>query len=113
MNGAVMTLSRYYAREAIKRELKSQGIKLQRVESCEITKAANQYIVDHPEIIAFAAERYRSLVASGRLKPPEARNLYKTLEICTATEALICKDFRCANIVNEMEDRNDRRLCPR
>ncbi|MGC2826974.1 MAG: hypothetical protein WA322_22565 [Pseudolabrys sp.] len=73
MNGAVMTLSRYYAREAIKRGLKAQGIKLQRVESCEITLAANRYIEDHPEIIAFAEERYRSLVASGRLKPPRQK----------------------------------------
>jgi hypothetical protein len=68
-----MTLARYYAREAVKRELRSQGIKLAHVEACEITKAANQYIDDHPEIIEFASERYRSLVASGRLRPPRQR----------------------------------------
>ena len=73
MTGAEITLARYYAKEAIKRELKSQGIKLASVEACEITRAANQYIVDHPEIIAFASERYRSLVASGRLRPPRRK----------------------------------------
>jgi hypothetical protein len=49
-----MIIARYYAREAVKRELRSRGIKLQCVEAGEITKAANQYIDDHPEIIAFA-----------------------------------------------------------
>jgi hypothetical protein len=68
-----MTIARYYAREAVKRELYAQGIKLQQVESCEITRAANQYIVDHPEILAFATERYRSFVESGRLKPQRHR----------------------------------------
>ena len=47
MNGAVMTLARYHAKETIKRELKAQGIKLASVESCEITRSANRYIDDH------------------------------------------------------------------
>jgi hypothetical protein len=91
-DGAVITLARYHARETIKRELKAQGIKLASGESCEITRA-NRYIDDHPEIIAFAAEEYRSLVASGQLRPQG--------EICTTEEALSCKDFRCANIVTK------------
>ena len=37
MNGAVMTLSEISAREAIKRELNAQGLKLAHVEACEIT----------------------------------------------------------------------------
>ena len=78
MNGAVMTLARYYARQAIKRQLYGQGIKLQNVETREITVAANQYIEDHPEIIAFASERYRSLIASGRLRPPRQKKLCST-----------------------------------
>jgi hypothetical protein len=73
MNGAVMTIARYYAREAVKRELRSQAIKLQQVEASEITRAANQYIDDHPEIIAFATERYRDCVKRGYLKPPRNR----------------------------------------
>jgi len=73
MTGSVMVLARYYAREAIKRELRSQGVKLIHVEASEITRAANQYIEDHPEIVAFATKRYRSFVESGRLKPPRNR----------------------------------------
>ena len=52
MNGAVMTLARYEARQIIKRELYGQGIKLSHVEASEITRKANQYVEDHPEIIA-------------------------------------------------------------
>jgi DNA invertase Pin-like site-specific DNA recombinase len=88
MTGAEMTLARYYAKQAVLRELRDQGIKLQHVEACEITRAANQYIDDHPGIITFATERYRSLVASGRLRPPRR-----------------CKGFRCANVMIEMEGR--------
>jgi hypothetical protein len=73
MNGAVMTLARYYGRQAVKRELLGQGLKLSHVEASLITRKANQYIEDNPEIIAFAAERYRSLVASGRLRPPRRK----------------------------------------
>ena len=73
MNGAVMTLARWHARQVIKKELLAQGIKLSHVEASDITRAANQYVDDHPEIIAFATERYRYLVESGRLKPPRNR----------------------------------------
>ena len=73
MNGAVMTLARWHARKAVKRELYAQGIKLMHVEACEITRAANRYVEEHPEIIALASETYRSLVASGRLKPPRQK----------------------------------------
>ena len=73
MNGAVMTLARWYARQAVKRELYGQGIKLSHVESCEITRRANAYIEVHPEIIAFATERYRDFVKRGILKAPKER----------------------------------------
>jgi hypothetical protein len=73
MNGAVMTLARYYARAAIKRELYDKGIKLQRVEAREITVAANQYVDDHPEIITFATERYQDIVKRGLLRPERKR----------------------------------------
>ena len=64
-----MTLARWYARQAVKRELYAQGIKLQSVESREITIAANKYIDDHPEVIALATERYWDFVKRGILKP--------------------------------------------
>ena len=74
MDGAVMTLARWHARQAVKRQLYAQGIKLQTVESREITIAANRYVDEHPEIIAFATEEYHRLVASGQLKPRDKRN---------------------------------------
>jgi hypothetical protein len=73
MNGAVMTFARYHARQAVKRELYAQGIKLASVESCEITRSANRYIVDHPEIVALATEQYWSFVKSGVLRAPKER----------------------------------------
>jgi hypothetical protein len=73
MNAAEFTLARYYAREAIKRELRAQGIKLAQVEASEITRKANQYVEDHPEIIALATERYRDFVKRGLLRPPRNR----------------------------------------
>jgi hypothetical protein len=75
MTGSEMTLARYYAKQAVKAQLQAQGIKLAHVEACEIVRAANQYIDDHPEIIAFASERYRSLIATGQLRPPRKLKL--------------------------------------
>jgi hypothetical protein len=49
------------------------GVKLVHVEAGEITKAANKYIDDHPEIIAFASERYQDCVKRGLLRPPGNR----------------------------------------
>ena len=73
MNGAEWTLARWHARQAVKRELLGQGLKLSHVEASEITRAANQYIDDHPEIITFATERYQDCVKRGYLKPPRNR----------------------------------------
>jgi hypothetical protein len=78
MNGAVMTLARYEARQIIKRELYGQGIKLASVEASEITRKANQYVEDHPEIIAFATERYWDLVKRGVLRPPRQKKQCST-----------------------------------
>ena len=70
MNGAVMTIAKYSAREAVKRELRAQAIKLQTVEASELSRAANDYLTNHPELIEFATERYQDLVKRGYLKPP-------------------------------------------
>jgi hypothetical protein len=75
MNGAVMTLARWHAREAVKAQLRAQGIKLLQVEASEISRAANRYIDDHPEIIAKAWDSYRRLVALGRIRPPRKLKL--------------------------------------
>jgi methionyl-tRNA synthetase len=73
MNGAVMTLARWYARQEIKKQLYAQAIKVAHVEACEITRAANKYIDDHPEIISLATARYEDLVKRGYLKLPRNR----------------------------------------
>jgi hypothetical protein len=75
MNGAVMTLARWHARQAVKQELYAKGIKVAHVESAEITRAANQYVEDHPEIIVKAWDSYRRLIATGRLRPPRKLKL--------------------------------------
>jgi hypothetical protein len=69
MMGAVMTLARWQARQIIKRQLYDQGVKLQSVESREITIAANRYVDDHPEMITFATQQYYDFVKRGILKP--------------------------------------------
>ena len=73
MNGAVMILARYEARQIIKRQLYDQGVKLQSVESREISIAANRYVDQHPEVIALATERYHDFVKRGLLKAPKER----------------------------------------
>jgi len=73
MNGPVMTIARYHAREAVKQELRSQGIKLQQVEAGEISRAAIVYLDNYPELITFATERYWDCVKRGLLKPPRNR----------------------------------------
>ena len=75
MDGAVWTIARYNARQAVKRELLGQGLKLSHIEASDITRMANQYIEDHPEVIALASESYRSLVASGQLKPEKTKTV--------------------------------------
>ena len=69
MNGA-----RYDACEILRKANHQEGAVCARhqacaVESCEITIAANQYVDDHPEIIAFATERYHDFVKRGVLRP--------------------------------------------
>ena len=76
--GAVTALARWHARQAVKKELYAQGIKLAHVEASEISRAANRYIDNHPEIIAKAFESHGRLVASGRLRPPRKLKLCST-----------------------------------
>jgi hypothetical protein len=73
VTGAEFTIARWYARRAVKQELLAQGLKLSHVEAGEISRAANVYLDNHPELIAFATERYRYFVESGYLKPERKR----------------------------------------
>ena len=54
-----------------------------------------------------------ALIAPWFIEQVRARIAERTLNIRTTQEALRRKGFRCANVLNEMELRNDRRLRPR
>jgi hypothetical protein len=60
MGGHIMTLARFEARKAVKEIFRRQGLKVAHIKSNEITKAANAYLLEHPELIDQAAERFRS-----------------------------------------------------
>ena len=49
MTGAEMTLARYYAKQAVKREWLRHGIMLSHVEPNELYQAANVYLSQHRE----------------------------------------------------------------
>ena len=64
-----ITLARFYAKKAVKEQLRSQGLKLQNIQASEITEAANAYLDEHrAELMAFASAQYQSFVKSGRLQ---------------------------------------------
>jgi hypothetical protein len=69
----VMTLARYYAKQAVKAQYQARGIRWVYVEASELMREANDYLDNHPKLIAFATERYKSFVESGRLKPQRHR----------------------------------------
>ena len=76
MNGSEFALARYYALQAVKQQWKDRGKRLP--EFGELRREANDYVDNHPELIEFATQRYRSLVASGRLRPPRKLKLCRT-----------------------------------
>jgi len=78
MNGAVMTLARYHARETIKRELRAQGLKLAHYEASELTRKTNAYIEDHPEIISFASEELPQPYCKWPTATPRQKKLCST-----------------------------------
>jgi len=72
--GQVMTLARYYAKQAVKQEIRRQGLRPQHIAGRLINEAANAYLDQHrEELITLATERYRYFVESGRLKPQRHR----------------------------------------
>jgi hypothetical protein len=69
MSLMIMTLAKLAAIEAVKREMQAQGQKPARIKQGVITKAANVYLTQHPELIKEAAETVR--------KVPQLRTLYE------------------------------------
>ena len=56
MRAAVMVLARRNAIKAAKRQFMARGVKLQRMSHREISAAADEYLANHPELIAEAKE---------------------------------------------------------
>jgi hypothetical protein len=51
MNAAVMTLARYYAKQAIKAEWHKQGLRWQYMDGSQLTHEAKVYLNKHHELI--------------------------------------------------------------
>src|SRR5262249_30044994 len=57
----LVTLARYRAKQAVLEQYRAQGLRpWWDCEANDITKAANQYLKDHPELFAQAAESVRN-----------------------------------------------------
>ena len=65
MSLVIMTLARQAARKAVKRQFQAQGLKVSHIAAREITAAANDYLRDHPELIADARETVDCWLAEG------------------------------------------------
>jgi hypothetical protein len=65
MSHAVMTLARQRAIKAVKQQIRDQGHKPQYMALSEIVAAANEYLPDHPEVIAEAKETVLRWHAAG------------------------------------------------
>jgi len=59
---AINTIARCEARDAVKAELKAQGHKLSEWAPREITKLAQEYLAEHPELLAVATAQYQHFV---------------------------------------------------
>jgi hypothetical protein len=69
---AQITMARYLARQAIKAQLQSKGLRVFDVGSADISRAANEYMREHlAELMAEVAVRF--LIELRTLHHPQAR----------------------------------------
>jgi hypothetical protein len=73
MSLVIMTLARQAARKVVIRQFQAQGLKLAHIEHRIIVAAANDYLRDHPELIAQAAETVRKVPQLRTLAEREER----------------------------------------
>jgi hypothetical protein len=71
--GTIMTLARHAAVKAVKRSIRDQGGKLAHFEHRIIVSAANDYLLDHPELIEEATETVRKVPQLRKLAEGEER----------------------------------------
>jgi hypothetical protein len=69
MSAMIMTLAKFAAIKAVKRDMQAHGLKPTRIKQRVITEAANVYLTQHPELFIEAAETVR--------KVPQLRTLYE------------------------------------
>jgi hypothetical protein len=60
MNGVVMCLALFHAKNIVKQDWRDQGEKLSEIEARDLTSFANAYLAGHPELIEQAAETVRT-----------------------------------------------------
>jgi hypothetical protein len=58
--GVALTLARYRAKQLVRQQLWDRGIKLQSVTARDVIGSAEDYIAEHPELLAEAVETVRS-----------------------------------------------------
>ena len=84
---AIVILAQQAALRIVKRRIQAQGrVKLSTLSAATLTRIANDYLREHPELLC------------------------RTQEIRSNVGGLRRKDFRCANLMNEMEGHDDSRL---
>jgi Fe2+ or Zn2+ uptake regulation protein len=57
----VKVLARSAARNAVKRQLQAQGVRVSHVRHAEIMAQASEYLASHPELYQEASERVRRM----------------------------------------------------
>ena len=95
MGGHIMTLARFEAKKAVKEIFRRQGLKVAHIEASEITKAANTYLLEHPELIDQAAESFRSDPVFMKLAKQHERQLKKKQAISEETPTTDKRTLRC------------------
>jgi len=86
--GAVITLAQQAARKAVKRQFQAQGLKVSHMQARVITAAANDYLRDHPELIAEAKETIQRWLAEGFFGKRAQRACRAKLKNCAHQKAL-------------------------
>ena len=98
MGTATIVLARLKAIKAAKHALRAQGHKPDRMHRWQINEVGEAYLAAHrAELIAEAKVTIERWAAEGFFGK-------------RASGGLICKDFLCANVMNEMESGNDNRI---
>jgi Copper resistance protein ScsC N-terminal domain len=73
MNATTMTLAKFAAIKAVKREIQARGLRVSSVAQRVIVAAARDYLRDHPELIEEAAETVRKVPQLRTLAEREER----------------------------------------